>query len=180
MCWCVMSTSSMSSTRRPWAASAVSSSSRALPEFGPVSTSVSGSSSMRYVLTRPTANGVGIGRRWIPAAAATASSGTDDAEHLVAPGLHVLARDERFEAQAQQGLGVGRPYVEVPVVEVDAHPVDVADRRAVGRSVAVLELGDLRGGVRDLGVDLARDEVLRAVGLEQLAHRLALDRQLLE
>ena len=32
---------------------------------GPLSTSVSGSSSTRYVLTRPTANGVGIGRQWM-------------------------------------------------------------------------------------------------------------------
>src|SRR3954454_10108418 len=136
----------MSSIEWPRSRSRCWSSSSALPEFGPVSTSVSGSSSMRYVLTRPTANGVGMGRRWIPAAAATASSGTDDAEHLVAPGLHVLARDERLEAQAQQGLGVGRSHVEVPVVEVDAHPVDVAHTSPLQRPVALLELGHLPRG----------------------------------
>src|SRR3954470_21393889 len=151
MCWWEMTISSRSATRRPWAASAVSSSSSALPEFGPVSTSVSGSSSMRYVLTRPTANGVGIGRRWIPAAAAAASSGTDDAEHLVALGLHVLARDERLEAQAQQGLGVGRTHVEVPVLEVDADAIEAADRGARRLAVALLDRAHPCRLVGDLG-----------------------------
>ena len=44
------------------------------PEFGPLSSSVSGSSSMRYVLTVPTRNGVGIAKRWMPAPAARASA----------------------------------------------------------------------------------------------------------
>src|SRR5215213_1697213 len=38
-------------------------------------------------------------------------SGTDEAEHLVAPGLHVLARCERLEVQAQKRLGVRRAHV---------------------------------------------------------------------
>src|SRR3954468_12894630 len=104
-------------------------------------------------------------------------SATDDAEHLVAPAFHVLLRDERLERQAQQRLGVGGGDVEVPVVVVDRHPVDVADA-SVG--VALFELVHLGLLVGDLGVDLAGDEVARAVGLEQLAHRLALDRELLE
>ncbi len=74
MCWWEMTISPRSSTRRPCAASARSSVSSAVPEFGPLSTSVSGSSSMRYVLTRPTRNGVGIGRQWMPASAARASA----------------------------------------------------------------------------------------------------------
>ena len=74
MCWWEMTISSRSSTRRPCAASARSSASSAVPEFGPLSTSVSGSSSMRYVLTRPIRNGVGIGRQWMPASAARASA----------------------------------------------------------------------------------------------------------
>ena len=46
-CWWVITIRSRSSIRRPCAASARSSSSSALPELGPVSTSVSGSSSIR-------------------------------------------------------------------------------------------------------------------------------------
>ena len=47
MCWWVSTISPRSSIVRPWTASARSSSSSDLPEFGPVSTSVSGSSSIR-------------------------------------------------------------------------------------------------------------------------------------
>src|SRR3954447_8970320 len=54
-------------------------------------------------------------------------SATDDAEHLVAPALHVLGGDERLERQAQQRLGVRRAHVEVPVVVVDRDAVDVRD-----------------------------------------------------
>jgi hypothetical protein len=56
--------------RRPCSPSARSSASSDVPEFGPVSTSVSGSSSSRRTLTRPTWNGVGIARPWMRAAAA--------------------------------------------------------------------------------------------------------------
>src|SRR3954449_8206789 len=104
-------------------------------------------------------------------------STTDDAEHLVAPALHVLGGEERLEREAQQRLGVRRAHVEMPVVVVDRDAVDVGDL-AVG--VALLELAHLRRPVRDLGVDLAGDEVLRAVGLHQLAHLHLLDRELLE
>ena len=74
MCWWVITSSSMSSIACPRAASACSSSSSAFAEFGPESTSVSGESSIRYALTRPTMNGVGIARRWMPASAASASA----------------------------------------------------------------------------------------------------------
>ena len=47
MCWWVSTTSSMSAIDRPRSASWCSSSSSDLPEFGPVSTRVSGSSSIR-------------------------------------------------------------------------------------------------------------------------------------
>src|SRR3954452_16075138 len=104
-------------------------------------------------------------------------SATDDAEHLVAPALHVLGGDERLEREAQQRLGVRRAHVEVPVVVVDRDAVDVGD---ITVGVALLELAHLGLAVGDLGVDLAGDEVLRAVGLEQLAHLLLLDRELLE
>src|SRR5687768_9967040 len=126
MCWWETTISSRSSTRRPCSASARSSRSSDLPEFGPVSTSVSGSSSIRYALTDPTMNGVGIVRRWMPAAAARSSgSATDDGEHLVAPALHVLARDDGLEVEAQQRLGVRLAHVEVPVVVVDRDAVEV-------------------------------------------------------
>src|SRR3954453_19523062 len=104
-------------------------------------------------------------------------SATDDAEHLVAPALHVLGGDERLEGQAQQRLGVRRAHVEVPVVVIDRDAVDVRD---LGIRVALFQLAHLGRAVGDLGVDLAGDEVLRAVGLEQLAHLRALDRELLE
>src|ERR1700759_44065 len=45
-------------------------------------------------------------------------SGADQGEHLVALRFHLRLR-ERFEVQPQQRLGVRRPYVEVPVVELD-------------------------------------------------------------
>src|SRR3954453_17761874 len=104
-------------------------------------------------------------------------SATDDAEHLIAPALHVLGGDERLERQAQQRLGVRRAHVEVPVLVVDRHAVDVRD---LAVAVALLELAHLALGIGDLGVDLARDEVLRAVALQQLAQLLALDGELLE
>src|SRR3954471_13361854 len=46
-------------------------------------------------------------------------SATDDREHLVAPALHVLRRDERLQREAQQRLGVRGADVEVPVGVVD-------------------------------------------------------------
>src|SRR3954462_2117260 len=105
------------------------------------------------------------------------TSAADDGEHLVAPALHVLLGDEGLERQAQQRLGVRRAHVEVPVFVLHRRAVEVRDP-AVG--VALLELRHLRRAVLDLRVDLARDEVLGAQGLEQLAHLLALDRQLLQ
>ena len=72
MCWWVRITSSMSSSRCPRPAIPRCSSSKLVPELGPASTRVSGSSSIRYTFTRPTANGVGMARRWIPASAAGA------------------------------------------------------------------------------------------------------------
>ena len=75
MCWCVTTSSSRSSIACPRAASACSSSSSAFAEFGPESISVSGSSSIRYAFTRPTANGVGIARQWMPCAAALRERG---------------------------------------------------------------------------------------------------------
>src|SRR3954470_1221749 len=100
------------------------------------------------------------------------SLAADHAEHLVAPALHVLLGHERLERQPQQGLGVRRADVEVPVGVVDRRAVEMGDL-AVGE--ALLELGHLRLAVLDLRVDLARDEVLRAQRLEQLAHLLAFD-----
>src|SRR3954451_15289429 len=107
----------------------------------------------------------------------TGRSAADHAEQLVAPALHVHLGHERLERQPQQRLGIRRAHVEVPVGVVDREAVEVGDL-AVGE--ALLELGHLRLAVLDLGVDLARDEVLRAQRLEQLAHLLALDRELLE
>jgi hypothetical protein len=52
-----------------------------------------------------------------------ARSRTDYAEDLVAPALHVLARAQRLEGQAQQRLGIRRPHVEVPVVVFDRQAV---------------------------------------------------------
>src|SRR3954447_17543747 len=116
-------------------------------------------------------------RAYLRRRAGRRKSAADHAEHLVAPALHVLLGHERLERQAQQGLGVRRAHVEVPVVVVHGRAVEVRDP-AVGE--ALLELRHLRRAVLDLGVDLARDEVLGAQRLEQLAHLLALDRELLE
>src|SRR6266498_1107286 len=178
MCWCVMTIRSRSSIRRPCVASARSSSSSALPEFGPVSTSVSGSSSISQQFTRPTANGVGIASRWTPAAAAVASgSGTDHAQDLVALGLHVLPGDERLEVEPQQRLRVGRAHVEVPVLVVDG---DAVQPRHLAVAVALRQLVHLGLLVEHLGVDLAGDEVLRPEALQQLVQRRALMRQQLQ
>src|SRR3954447_6309261 len=104
-------------------------------------------------------------------------SATDDAQHLIAPARHVLLGDERLERQAQQRLGVRGAHVEVPVLVVDRDAVDVRD---LAVAVALLELAHLRRAVGDLGVDLAGDEVGRAVRLEQLAELLLLVGELLE
>ena len=59
------------------------------------------------------------------AARARASSGvTDQREDLVALALHVLARDQRFEVEPQERLGVRRANVEVPVRVVDGDAVE--------------------------------------------------------
>ena len=65
-----------------------------------------------------------------------------------------------LEAQAQQRLGVRGAHVEVPVVVVDRDAVELGDL-AVGVALSISR--DLRLLVGDLGVDLAGDEVLRAV-----------------
>jgi hypothetical protein len=57
-------------------------------------------------------------------------SRADQREHLVAAALHVLGRDERLQAQAQQRLGVGGAHVEVPVLVVDRDPVQAFCWRA--------------------------------------------------
>src|SRR5215211_7569439 len=112
-----------------------------------------------------------------PPAEIARSSAPDQAEHLVALGLHVLARDEALEAQPQERLGVGRAHVEVPVVVVDRDAVELPDLRV---AVARADRDELRGLVGHLRVDLARDEVARAVGLEQLRQRPARLAQQLE
>src|SRR3954447_22782579 len=156
--------SSRSPIAWPCSRSARASASSAKPEFGPVSTSVSGSSSISQQLTRPTMNGVGMASPWMP-------SGTDEIEHLVAPPLHVLRGDDGLEVQPQQRLGVRGPHVEVPVLVVDGDAVEAVEL-AVG--VRRGDLLHLRVLVGDLGVDLTRDEVLLAQRREQLGHRLAL------
>jgi len=59
---------------------------------------------------------------------------------------------------------------------IDRDPVEPRLPRV---AVAIGQLLDLLR-IRDLGVDLARDEVARAIRLEQLGHRRALARELLE
>ena len=103
--------------------------------------------------------------------------GADQRQHLVAAALHVLLRDERLEAQAQQRLGVRGPHVEVPVVVVDR---DAVEGVLAGVGVALGDLGELRLLVGDLAVDLAGDEVALAVGREQRRERPALARAELE
>ncbi len=105
------------------------------------------------------------------------SSLSDQSEHLVTPALHVLRRDQRLEVETQEGLGVRRAHVEVPVLVVHRDAVEVGD---LAVRVVLLDLAHLGLLVAHLGVDLARDEVLRPVGLEHLRQRLALDRQQLE
>src|SRR4051794_3463761 len=109
--------------------------------------------------------------------ASAAPLAANDPQDLIAAPLHVLARDERLEREAQQRLGVRRAHVEVPVGVVDRDAVHMGD---LPIAVLVLELLHLRLPVSHLGVDLARDEVLGPVALEQLAHLLALDAELLE
>src|ERR1700678_4417513 len=169
MCWWVMTSSSMSSTACPRAASACSSSSSALAEFAPESTSVSVESSIRYAFIRPTMNGVGTASRWMPASAASASASrssrsltstvalttrsrsypgghrrADQREDLVAASLHVSGRDQRLQAQPQKRLGVRGPHVEVPVRVVDRDTVEAV---LLGIRIALGDLLHLRVGV---------------------------------
>ena len=74
-----------------------------------------------------------------------------------------LSRHRRSSGSVLDGA-----HVEVPVVVVDRDAVELGD---LGVGVARADLLDLRRLVGDLGVDLARDEVARAVGLEQLGER---------
>src|SRR5262245_22533572 len=183
MCWWVMITSSRSSIRWPSDSSCRSSSSRALPEFGPESISVSGSSSSRYVLTRPTWNGVGMRSTLMPASeircqtSGGTSSPTNQRQDLVPLRLHVLAGYERLEVEAKQRLGVRGADVEVPVRVVDRDAVEVADLRL---RVAPLDLIHLRLLIVHLGVDLAGDEVLGAELVDQVGERATLARDQLE
>ena len=55
------------------------------------------------------------------------ASRADQRQDLVALCLHVLARDERLEVEAQQRLGVRGPDVEVPVGVVDRDAVEPGD-----------------------------------------------------
>src|SRR3954464_353387 len=87
------------------------------------------------------------------------TSGADQLEHRVAPGLHVLAGDKRLEIEAQQGLGIGGADVEMPVWVVDR---DAVQPRDLGLGVGSGDLGHLGLLVGDLGVDLAGDEVALA------------------
>src|SRR5262245_10262295 len=88
-----------------------------------------------------------------PAAAARcssiSSSGTNEAEDLVAAALHLLV-GVGLEVEAQQRLGVRRAHVEVPVGEVDRQAVEVAELAALAvRAVALLELLQLERDVVD-------------------------------
>ena len=91
------------------------------------------------------------------------------AEHLVALVLHQLLR-ARLEVQAEQRLGVRRAHVEVPVVRVDRHAVEVRDRALPPEPL--LELLQLHGDVRDRCVELAGEEVALAVRREELGQLL--------
>src|SRR6202453_4523793 len=88
-------------------------------------------------------------------------SRADQREHLIAPAFHVLSGDERLEAQAQQRLGVGGAYVEVPVLVVDRDAVEAFLARV---RVGLGDLLHLRGRIGDLGVDLPGDAVPPVVG----------------
>ena len=81
--------------------------------------------------------------------------------------FHVLAGAQRLKAQSQQRLGVRRANVEVPVVVIDGEPIEPV---LPGAGEALGEFLELRVLVADLGVDLAGDEVPRAVAIEQLRH----------
>src|ERR671939_435327 len=84
-------------------------------------------------------------------------------------------------ASSHTAITIGRPisaaFASAPATIRCAASVEVRDPPV---REALLELAHLGLAVLHLGVDLARDEVLRAQRLEQLAHRLALDRELLE
>ena len=88
----------------------------------------------QVVLTRPTANGVGIaGGGCRPRSAlerllapSSLTSGSAPAPRRAARSMS-SRRDQRLEVQAQQRLGVRRAHVEVPVVVVDRDAVEPAD-----------------------------------------------------
>ena len=83
--------------------------------------------------------------------------------------------DSRFRRRS--GSVFDGPDVEVPVLVVHRDAVELAH---LAVRVALLELLHLPVLVLHLGVDLAGDEVALAQRLEQLAERLALDREQLE
>src|SRR3954451_6602423 len=89
------------------------------------------------------------------------ASRPDQGEYLVALLLHQLLR-ARFEVEPQQRLRVRGPHVEVPVVRVDGDAVEMGDGSF--RRVALLQLLQLEGDIRDGRVQLAGDEVRRPEG----------------
>src|SRR3954451_8355056 len=132
MCWWVTTIRSRSATLRPCSPSAASSVVSDVPLFGPLSTSVSGSSSIRYVLTRPTANGVGIGRQWMPAAVGAVSAivrrtlGSRGVFHV-----ERLYPAQRGEPPPPRGLGEVCDVVEPPHDPALARDDELGDRGVV-------------------------------------------------
>src|ERR1051325_6845754 len=101
----------------------------------------------------------------------------NEVEQLVPLALHRFLRP-CLEVEPEQGLGVGRPHVHVPVVRVDRETVEVPD--AALRSEALLELAQLRVDVGDTRVDLTADEVALAERAQDLRQPHAFLRDELE
>ena len=100
----------------------------------------------------PHARQRGVAKRW-PAIGGAAelervvhASALDQGDELVATGDH-LRRGQRLEVEAEERLGVRRPHVEVPAVEVDRDAVEVRDAAALG-GVALLDLLQLAAARR--------------------------------
>ena len=70
-----------------------------------------------------------------PASTPDRPSGADQREHLVPLRCH-LGLGQCLEVEPQKRLGVRRPDVEVPVVEVDREPVEMRDPRRLRRRSA--------------------------------------------
>ena len=129
MCWWVMTIRSRSSMRWPWARSARLELVERLAGVRP------GVDQRQRVVLDQVAVDAPDGERRRDRQAVDARrlrrgaqrSRPDQVEHLVAPALHVLARDDALEVEPQQRLGVGRAHVEVPVVVVDRDAVELVD-----------------------------------------------------